>query len=140
MDEKEAMRKGLELVERSKIALFGTNGPGGYPHIKALLNLKQLGLKEFWFSTNNSSRRVKQIVDDGKTCLYFVDQDSFEGLMLLGEAEITQEPEIRGALWFEGCEKYYPRGVEDPDYSVVRFKAFRGNYYHGLCNVDFDLR
>jgi general stress protein 26 len=140
MDEKTAMSKGLELVERSKIALLGTNGPGGYPHIKALLNLKHLGLKEFWFSTNTTSRRVKQVVNDGKTCLYFVDPDSFEGLMLLGHAEITQEPEIRGALWFEGSEKYYPRGVEDPDYSVIHFTSFRGNYYHGLCSIYFDTK
>lgn len=108
IDEKVAMTKGLELVERSKIALFGTNRPDGYPNIKALLNLKQLGLKEFWFSTNTSSKRLRQIVDDGKTCLYFVDQDSFEGLMLLGHAEITHEPEIRGALWLKDVRNTIP--------------------------------
>ncbi len=137
---KKQFRKALELSRRSKICMLGTNGPEGYPYAKAMLHLKQNGLKEFWFSTNTSSRRVKQIVKDARSCLCFVDQDSIEGLMLLGHTRITQEASIREVLWFEGCEKYYPRGVEDPDYSVIRFKAFRGNYYHGLCNVDFDLK
>jgi general stress protein 26 len=42
-------------------------------------------------------------------------------------------------MWREGCEKYYPLGVTDPDYSVLRFTARWGNYYHGLANVTFEV-
>ncbi|NLL41735.1 MAG: hypothetical protein GX251_00150 [Firmicutes bacterium] len=42
-------------------------------------------------------------------------------------------------LWVDGCEKYYPKGVDDPDYTVMKFTATRGNYYHGLKNIDFDI-
>ena len=30
-------------------------------------------------------------------------------------------------------------GVDDPDYCVYRFVAEKGNYYHGLQNIDFDV-
>ncbi len=36
-------------------------------------------------------------------------------------------------------EKYYPLGVTDPDYTVLRFTSQWGNYYHALSNVTFEL-
>ena len=42
-------------------------------------------------------------------------------------------------LWFGDAEKYYPLGVEDPDYSVLGFTAERSNYYHGLNNISFEI-
>ncbi len=61
------------------------------------------------------------------------------GLMLVGEVEVVQDSESRQRLRREGFEKYYPAGVTDPDYCVLRFTARWGNYYHALANVTFDL-
>jgi len=65
--------------------------------------------------------------------------ESWKGLMLVGEVEIRQDLESRKRLWREGYEKYYPLGVNDPDYSVVLFTAHWGNYYHALANITFEL-
>ena len=35
----------------------------------------------------------------------------------------------RRLLWNEGDEKYYPLGVDDPDYCVIEFTAERADYY-----------
>lgn len=139
MNIQDANKKGLELVETSKIALVGNVDGNGFPNIKAMLNLKHDGLKNFWFSTNTSSKRVQQLKKDGKACIYFVDEANFKGLMLTGNIEILQDLESRKMLWNEGCEIYYPLGVEDPDYSVLHFTADRGNYYHKLENIDFEI-
>ncbi len=139
MDEQEAITQGLELIEKSKIAMLGTNGEGGFPNIKAMLNLKYEGIGRFWFSTNTSSKRVQQLRQDNRACIYFVDENEFKGLMLVGVVEILQDIESRKMLWNEGFEIYYPQGVEDPDYSVLRFTARQGNFYHGLNNITFDL-
>ena len=69
----------------------------------------------------------------------YVDEKNFRGLMLIGTVDILQDIESRRMLWSEGAEVYYPLGVEDPDYSVLRFTARRGNYYHGLNNITFDI-
>jgi general stress protein 26 len=57
--------------------------------------------------------------------------------MLLGEIEILSDPKSRQRLWREACEMYYPLGVTDPDYSVLRFSAKSANYYHQLDNLTF---
>jgi general stress protein 26 len=139
MDKEEAIRKSLALVNNSKIALLGTNGDEGYPQIKAMLVPDHEGLKYIWFSTNTSSRRIAQLRRDPKACVYFVDFNVWQGLMLVGKMEILQDPESRKRLWHPGDEQYYPRGVGDPDYSVLRFTADWGNYYHALANVTFPV-
>ena len=84
VDKQEAMTRGLELMEKSKICMLGTNGDGGHPNIKAMLNLKHEGLRKVWFSTNTSSKRVKQLKKDNRACVYYVDDKEFRGLMTLG--------------------------------------------------------
>lgn len=138
MQEK-AIAESLKLVESSQIMMLGTNGQDRYPNIKAMLNLKHQGLKKFWLSTNTSSKRVQRLKKDNKACLYFVDEENFAGLMLIGSIEILQDRESRKLLWVPGCESYYPLGVDDPDYTVLCFTATQGNYYHGLENIDFDV-
>jgi general stress protein 26 len=139
MEKDEAIQKAIALVDRSKIALLGTNGDDGYPQIKAMLVPDHEGLKRIWFSTNTSSRRVGLLRRDPKACVYFVDYSVWQGLMLVGKMEILTDPDSRRRLWHPGDEKYYPHGVDDPDYSVLRFTAEWGNYYHALANVTFPV-
>jgi general stress protein 26 len=139
MQKEEAIREALALANRSGIAMLGTNGDKGYPNIKAMIKMENEGLNRIWFSTNTSSKRVSQLLRNSKTCVYFVDLEQWMGLMLVGDVEVLQDIESKQRLWREGFEKYYPLGVTDPDYCVLRFTAQWGNYYHALVNVTFDL-
>ncbi len=139
MDKEHAIQKGIELMTNSKIAMVGTVGEDGFPYIKAMLSVTNDGLKNVWFSTNTSSKRVNQILNNKNASVYFVDEKRYMGLMLLGEMEVLQDEESRKKLWADGAEKYYPLGIDDPDYSVLKFTARKGNYYHGLQNVSFDI-
>jgi general stress protein 26 len=139
MQKEQAIQESLDLVNNSTIAMLGTNGDNGYPNIKAMIKMENEGLKTIWFSTNTSSKRVAQLKRDSKVCVYLVDMDQWKGLMLVGTIEVLQDMESRQRLWRPGYEKYYPLGVTDPDYSVLRFTAQWGNYYHALSNVSFEI-
>lgn len=145
MQQEEAMREALSLVNRSRFVMLGTNGDDGYPNIKAMFNMNTIqkietdNMKTIWFSTNTSSKRVAQLNRDSRACVYFVDFDQVKGLMLVGDIEVLQDIESRQLLWNEDSKKYYPLGVTDPDYTVLRFTARWGNYYHALTNVTFEL-
>lgn len=119
--------------------MLGTNGDDGYPNIKAMFKMENEALKVIWFSTNTSSKRVSQLTRDKKACLYLLDAKTFEGLMLVGEVAVLTDAESRQRIWREGFERYYPKGVNDPDYTVLRFTSRWCNYYHGLQNVTFEV-
>ena len=139
MKKEEAIEKGLELVNRSEIAMLGTIAEQGHPEIRALLKAETESLKKIWFSTNTSSKKVEQLSRNPKACVYFVDSVKFKGLMLVGTCEILQDPESKRRIWHEGDEKYYPLGVTDPDYSVLLFTAEWGKYYQKLTTTTFEL-
>ncbi len=139
MQKEEAIREALALAKRSGIAMLGTNGDEGHPNIKAMIKMENEGLNRIWLSTNTFSKRVGQLARNSKACIYFVDFEQWMGLMLVGDVEVLQDGESRQRLWREGFEKYYPAGVTDPDYCVLRFTARWGNYYHALSNVTFEL-
>jgi general stress protein 26 len=134
---KKAVEKSQELVKRSSIAMVATIGSDGFPNIKAMLSDVNNGLREIWFSTNTSSNRVSQLKLNNKTAVYFVDFETWEGLMLIGKTEIKRDKETREFRWRDGSERYYPSGVDDPDYTVLHFTAESGDYYHSLNNVSF---
>ncbi len=139
LTEEEVIKESLGLMERSKICLLGTNGADGFPYIKAMLNLKHEGLKRVWLSTNTSSKRVQRLKQDNRASVYYVDENTYQGLLLIGTVEILQDIKSRKMLWTEGAEIYYPKGVTDPDYTVLRFTAKKANYYHGLTNITFNI-
>jgi general stress protein 26 len=139
MIDENVVNESNKLVEKSKIVMVGTNGDNGYPNIKAMMRLKHEGLKQFWLSTNTSTKRVEILKKDNRTCLYFVDEDNFAGLMLVGTIEILQDRASKEMLWSDGCEVYYPLGVDDPDYTVLRFNTEYGNYYRHLKNITFTI-
>lgn len=139
MPVQQVVEKSLALVEQCDIVTIGSNGEDGHPNIKAMIKVESDGISTFWFSTNTSTRRVSQFLVDSKACAYFHLPTQFKGLMLVGEMEVMQDLPTKERLWRDGCEIYYPQGVEDPDYTVLRFKARQGNYYEGLGNVTFDI-
>lgn len=139
MDREEGKKKSLQIANRARVAMLGTNGTDGYPNIKALLKAKNDGLNKFWFSTNASSKRVKQLQENNKACIYFANKILFKGLMLVGDIEICDDLETKKRFWKKGDKQYYPLGVEDPDYVILCFTARWGNYYSMLKNVSFDI-
>ncbi|MBA7606492.1 hypothetical protein ES703_13641 [subsurface metagenome] len=139
MTKEETVDKALVLVDRSEIAMLGTIGDKGSPNIRAMIKMENEGLKKIWFSTNTSSEKIPQLKANPKACVYFIDLDKWMGLMLIGTMEILQDSESRQQCWREGFEKYYPQGVDDPDYSVLRFTAQWGKYYHSLTHVTFEI-
>ena len=57
----------------------------GYPVTKAMLKPRERrGIKEFWFTTNTSSNKVKCFRKNPKASIYFVDKRYFRGASLAG--------------------------------------------------------
>jgi len=139
VDKKDALAQSSALIEKSGICLLGTNGEDGFPNIKAMLNTKHDGLKKIWVGTGTYSKKVQQITKDNRAGVYFLDGENFQGLLLWGTVEILQDIASKKFFWKEGMEAYYPKGVNDPDYTVLCFTASKCNYYHGLTNITFDI-
>lgn len=53
--------------------------------------------------------------------------------------EVLTDAESRQKIWREGDTEYYPGGVTDPNYCVLRFTAMDGRYYNNFNHRSFVL-
>lgn len=61
-----------KFIDRQKVSFICSIDDEDYPNVKAMLKpRKRLGLREFYFSTNTSSMRVKQYENNPKASIYF---------------------------------------------------------------------
>lgn len=126
------------LIDKQSTAFISSVDGEGFPNTKAMLapRLRE-GLRTFYLTTNTSSMRVAQYRENPKACLYFCDKRYFRGVMLIGTVEVLEDEASKELIWQEGDTLYYPLGVTDPDYCVLRFTAHKGRYYSNFHSEDF---
>lgn len=128
------------LIDKQGVAFIGSVDGDGFPNMKAMLPpRKREGIKTFYFTTNTSSMRVSQYRSNPKACVYFCDRRFFRGVMLTGTAEVLEDSESKEMIWREGDTMYYPEGVTDPDYCVLRFTVDKGRFYSNFKSESFEV-
>lgn len=129
------------LIDKQSTALISSVDADGFPNTKAMLPpRKREGIKTFYFTTNTSSMRASQYRINPKACIYFCDKRFFRGVMLKGTMEVLEDNVSKEMIWQEGDTMYYPKGVTDPDYCVLRFTAESGRFYSNFKSETFTVQ
>jgi general stress protein 26 len=151
MEVEEAKELSLELMETAKAAYLTTIDSEGYPITRAMFNLRNkeqfpefseffAGLNsqfEIYISTNTSSSKTEHIKRNPKICVYYCDPEDFKGVMFGGEVEVIYDMKIKQKIWLDWWTKYYLKGLEDPDYTLLRLNPKYGEIYYRLQKVQF---
>lgn len=128
------------MADKAKTVFLSYLDGEGFPTTRAMLPPREReGIRVFWLSTNTSSQKVAAFRKNPKAGLYLVDRRFFRGVSLSGTVEVLEDPESRKRLWRMGDTMYYPQGVMDPDYCVLKFTAEKGRYYSSFRSQDFSI-
>ena len=137
------LKKIEKLIDKQKVSFICSIDEEKYPNVKAMLKpRKRIGLKEFYFSTNTSSMRVKQYKNNSNASIYFYHKGliKYVGVMLKGKMEVLIDQETKNMIWEKGDTLFYKQGVNDPDYCVLKFTATSGRDYCDLKTESFDIK
>ena len=100
------------MIDKLKTVFIGSIDAEGFPNIKAMLQpRKREGIKVIYLTTNTSSMRVAQYRKNNHAS--------------------------KEMIWQEGDTMYYPEGVTDPDYCVLKFTAISGRFYSNFKSESF---
>lgn len=128
------------LIDKQEVSFIASISEEGFPNMKAMLPpRKRVGIQEFYFTTNTSSLRVAQYRKNPNASIYFCDKRIFQGVMLVGYMEVFEDSTNKEMIWQEGDTIYYPGGVTDPDYCVLKFTAESGRYYTDFHSEFFEV-
>lgn len=137
------LKKIERFIDKQKVSFICSIDGDKCPNVKAMLKpRKRVGLKEFYFSTNTSSMRVKQYRKDPNASIYFYHKGliKYVGVMLKGKMEVLTDSKTKEIIWRKGDAMFYKKGVTDPDYCVLRFTATSGRYYCDLKTTSFEIK
>jgi general stress protein 26 len=124
-----------KLIKSCGVSIISSVAEDGFPNTKAMLPPRQReGIKTFYFTTNTSSQRVGQYRKNCKACIYFFDQRSYLGVMLVGNMQVLTDKKTKTAIWQDGDTQYYALGVDDPDYCVLKFTAEKMRTYRAFSS------
>lgn len=131
----------FDFVDAQKTAFIGSVDDDGFPNIKAMLAPRERDGVTFYFTTNTSSMRVSQYLQNPKASVYFYHRGRFRytGVMFKGTMSVLTDAETKERIWRTGDTMFYKKGVTDPDYCVLRFVAESGRYYQDLKTESFEL-
>ncbi len=134
IDTESDRRMALELTFMAPAAILTSIDSRGYPQTRAMFNLRN---KVQWprliplfadhdddfmllFTTNTSSGKIKDLRENTKASVYFTQPSESRGLMLEGDIDIVEDMKVKRAVWHDGWERYYLKGFDDPDHSILR--------------------
>lgn len=151
MELEEVKKLSLGLMETSKAAYLTTIDMEGFPITRAMFNLRNKeqfpefsnffasldNEFEIYISTNTSSSKTSHIKTNPKICVYYCEPEDFKGIMFGGQVDMIQDTNIKKNLWLNWWTKYYPQGLEDPDYTLLRLKPKVAEFYYKLQKVKF---
>ena len=119
-----------QMADTLPVAFISSVDADGFPWTKAMLAPRvREGIKVFYFTTNTFSLRVAQYNANPKASIYFCDTKGFKGMMLRGTMQVLADAKTKEMIWRDGDTEYYPGGVTDPNYCVLKFTATDGRFY-----------
>ncbi|MDH5482177.1 MAG: pyridoxamine 5'-phosphate oxidase family protein [Candidatus Bathyarchaeota archaeon] len=154
MNENEAKHFSLQLMETAWAVYVTTIDEEGLPNTRAmdnlrskerfpkLVNLFKTHEDDLWIllSTNTSSAKIEQIEKNPAVSAYYCEPRKFHGVMLNGMIEIAKDSELKKAVWHDYWTKFYPKGVDDPDYTLLSLHPTRAKGWHGEGSFSFTLK
>ena len=97
------------MIDKEKTIFVGSVDAEGFPNIKAMLQTRKREGLKHIYLSTNTSSMR------------------------------VSHSTSKEMIWHEGDTMYYPEGVTDPDYCVLKFTAFSGRYYSGFKSEDFTI-
>lgn len=82
-----------------------------------------------WFITDKRSRKVAAIESGAKTTLLFQNDKNGDYLHLSGRAAVVDDRQKLEELYSTLQRTWFPKGLDDPDITLVRFDAEEASYW-----------
>lgn len=132
-----AIDKIKNLAEEARTCFFTTNiGLDALSIPMTLQEVDESGV--LWFISSSESEHNKNIMQDRRVQLYFMNSSSYEYVFLNGDAMISKDKALIDKYWSSFANAWFD-GKDDPRVTVIGVKATTGSYYETKDNKVFAM-
>ena len=140
-------------METADAAYLSTISDDGFPHTRMMGNLRneqqcKVARELFeghdedfmiYMLTGNSSPKMKQIRANPKVSVYFANAAELHTLLLVGEIEELDDPDLKKKMWQDEWKVHWPGGAEDPEFTLLQFSPTYAKGWYKDTPFEFKL-
>lgn len=109
------------IIDRCGYVTLSTIDEQGFPRPVAIDVIQHDGIRVIWMTTYRNSAKAMHIFSNPKAGISFVREA--DSISLTGTAEVITEKDMLRLYWKDFFIHYYPDGVDDENYCLIRFSA-----------------
>lgn len=119
----------VELLKKVRIAMLSTKGPDGRFHSRPMQTSDVEFDGSLYFLSNEHSGKTGDLTNDPETIVTYSDESKQIYLAIQGRGEIIRDKETIKAHWTAAARGWFPKGVDDPDVSLIRVTIEEAEYW-----------
>jgi general stress protein 26 len=123
------VQKLADLIRDMKFAMLTTLDPDGSIRSRPMATQKSEFDGDLWFFTGKNSGKINSIQNDQHVNVAYADSDGQRYVSVSGRAEIITDRKKISELWTPAMKAWFPKGVDDPDISLIRVRAESAEYW-----------
>lgn len=119
--------KAASLLQKCEVVVLSSINAEGYPRPVPIAKIASEGLSTLWMSTGTSSLKTTEFRTNPKAGLCF--HAGGDSVVLTGEVEVMDDAESKEKYWQNWFIKFFPQGVKDPEYILLKFSSNQATIY-----------
>ena len=127
MTKAELESKATDLLEKCQFLTLSSVTDEGYPRVCSMAKMKNEGFSVIWFSTGSGSVKVANFRRNARAGVCYYDES--DSVTVIGEVEIVDDPEFKREQWADWMLDFFPGGIEDPEYCVLKFTGKEATFW-----------
>jgi general stress protein 26 len=114
-----------DVMTSARYATLATIGDGGQPQARIMDPMVPDKEMTIWLGTTPLSRKVGEILKNGRVTLLYFDTKGLEYVTVLGTADVVTDKAEKAKHWKAEWSAFYKEGAKGDDFVLIRVKPSR---------------
>lgn len=125
----EAIEKLRDLIRDARFCMFGTVDSEGNLRSRPMAVQQTEFDGDLWFFTGKSTDKTIEIRNQDRVNLSFANLKENAYVSISGTAELVDDRAKARELWNPFYRTWFPKGLDDPDLTLIRVNMDRAEYW-----------
>lgn len=118
-----------ELIHDIRVAMLTTRDAEGLLHSRPMATLGKRFDGVLWFFNGGSSLKSHEIATDQEVNVSYAEPRLNRYVSVVGRAKVVRDRKKAEELWTPLLQAWFPKGLDDPDLTLVRVDVLRAEYW-----------
>ena len=123
------LTKVQEIIDSIEVGMLTTMQDDGDHRSRPMQTQKLDAEGSLWFLTSRSSHKTEELQKHPNVNVAYADAKNQSYVSVVGTASLVDDAAVKEELWSPIAKAWFPKGLEDPDLTVLKVKIKEAEYW-----------